>query len=169
MKTHHQILCLINALIASSMVVGGLTLPVLTPTAHALCAAPEEPFGGTWNNVDSRTRGIRRVQISFQCNDVVLCPVGEPCQRPEPSGFYIRPFGSCSPTDCDWGAKYANYSPTRRSLTTSFNQSFAIRNLEARIVRGGSRDGQLMVIWRTRFTDGSGRANYTRTEYFTRR
>jgi hypothetical protein len=26
-----------------------------------------------------------------------------------------------------------------------------------------------MVIWRTRFTDGSGRANYTRTEYFTRR
>lgn len=166
MKTRHW---LMNGLISGLLTVTGLTLPATTPVARALCAAPAEPFQGAWTNVNAGTRGIRRVEINFQCNDVRLCPVGEPCSPPPPSGFYIRPFGACSPTDCDWGAQFANYSTSRRTITANFNPGFAIKTVQASIIRGGGRDGQLMLTHRTRFTDGSRRPNYSMTEYFTRR
>jgi hypothetical protein len=160
---------LMTGLMATVFATGGLTLPATTHVAYALCVAPEQPFEGAWTNVDARTRGIRRVQIDFQCNDVRACPAGEPCPPLSPSGFYIRPFGACSPTDCDWGSQFARYSAVRRTISAQFNPGFSIKTVEASILRGGRRDGQLMLVHRTRFTDVSGRRDYSMTEYFTRR
>lgn len=160
---------LITGFIASLLTAGSGTLPATTPVAQALCAAPSEPFDGNWANVDARTRGIRRVQINFQCNDTRVCPVGQPCPPPPPSGFYMRPFGACSPTDCDWGSQSARYAAPRRVIVAQFNPGFAVKTVEASIIRGGRRDGQLMLTHRTRFTDGSGRRDYSMTEYFSRR
>ncbi len=159
---------LMTGVITSLLAAGTGMLPATTPDAHALCAAPSEPLAGNWVNVDAATRGIRRVQITFQCNDVRRCPVGEPCPPLPPSGFYIRPFGACSPTDCDWGSRFAQYSASHRTITGQFNPGFAIKTVEARIIRRGSRSGQLILTHRTRFTDGSGRRDYSMTEYFVR-
>jgi hypothetical protein len=159
----------IAGLVASFSLIAGLTLPATTPVAHAICIGSTEPFAGTWTNTDSRTRGIRRVEITFQCNDTQVCHVGKPCPPLPPSGFYMRPFGACSPTDCDWGSQFAQYSDARQLLQAEFNPGFAIKTVEASIVRGGRRDGQLMLTHRTRFTDGSGRRDYSLTEYFSRR
>jgi hypothetical protein len=70
------------------------------PVAKAsLCSAP---MTGDWRNIDPSTRAMTRVVVDFTCNDVVLCPVGQPCIR-QPSYYSMNPFGSCWPTDCDWG------------------------------------------------------------------
>ncbi len=159
----------IHSLLGGLLAVSSLTLPTITSEANALCVAPSEPFAGNWFNTDASTRGIRRVSITFQCNDTVVCPAGDPCPPPPPSGFYIRPFGACSPTDCDWGSQFAEYSSSRRTISARFNPGFAIKTVEASIIRGGRRDGQLRLTHRTHFTDGSGRRDYSMTEYYIRR
>ncbi len=143
---------------------GSFTLPNI-PTAEALCAAPQAPnLLGNWRNVDANTRGIRRINIKYLCEDVRRCDAETGQCSPVRVGYYIQPFGACSPRDCDWGDNPATFASG--SLTANINQSFARRNLRARIISSGSRRGQLMLTWRTEFTDGSGRSNYTRVEYF---
>ena len=44
-------------------------------------------FFGRWTNIDHDTSGIAYVIV-----------------KPDPSGAYMRVFGACHPTDCDWGA-----------------------------------------------------------------
>ena len=51
-----------------------LVLPLAHPAA-AQCSVPFEQ--GKWTNIDPATRGITRIEVSFSCNDVVLCRVDE--------------------------------------------------------------------------------------------
>ncbi len=136
--------------------------------AAALCVSPSAPdLLGTWVNIDAATRGMRQIQVAYLCDDVRRCDA-ETGQCSEPRvGYYIRPFGSCSPTDCDWGLQSASLVGVR-SLTSTINQTFATRRVNATLLTRGSRAGQLRVSWRTTFTDGSGRENYHRLEYFTK-
>ena len=151
------------------LAVSGVMLPIKTPIALALCSrSTAQPFEGGWTNVNTGVRAmIRRVQINFECNDTRSCPIDGPCPPLRPSGFYINPFGSCFPSDCDWGLRYA---PTASSgtISTQFNPGFSTREITATIINGGYRNGQLMLTTQTRFTDGSGRPNYSKIEYFNR-
>jgi hypothetical protein len=70
--------------------------------ALALCV--EDPRAGTWTNIDANTPSIKRVNFQQVCNDVILCPVGQPCTQPDNRPI-IQLFGSCIPTLCDWGKK----------------------------------------------------------------
>src|SRR3954451_12611007 len=74
------------------------------PPAHALCAAPA--MEGDWHNIDVNTRSMTRVVVGFNCGDQVLCDTDGHCTGGE-SYFTFRPFGKCSPTDCDWGTRLA--------------------------------------------------------------
>jgi hypothetical protein len=81
----------------------GALFTVLAPaqSAHALCA--EQPMVGNWHNIDSNTRSVTRVDVGFNCGDVVLCDENG-CTGGE-SYFTVHAFGKCHPTDCDWGTR----------------------------------------------------------------
>ena len=76
----------------------------LPRSAFALCTTPFEQ--GSWKNSDSATRGITRIEVSFTCNDQVLCGIDSngnvTCTRPG-APFRVHLWGKCSPSDCDWG------------------------------------------------------------------
>lgn len=70
------------------------------PVAKAsLCSAP---MAGDWHNINPNTNAMTRAVVDFTCNDVVFCPVGQPCTIPQ-SYYSMRMFGQCHPTDCNWG------------------------------------------------------------------
>ncbi|MEJ2559205.1 MAG: CARDB domain-containing protein [Anaerolineae bacterium] len=103
-----------------------------------------QDFIGNWYNVDRDTRGTTRIDIG-QEGDVT----------------FVHGYGSCSPTDCDWGtvAAYASGS----SLIAEYKFSFKVSHLEMTL------EGDRLRVYSThRFTDGTDR-DYDLTEYFYRR
>ncbi|MCG6902184.1 MAG: hypothetical protein LJE68_05830 [Rhodobacter sp.] len=138
------------ALIAAAVL--GLTMSA--HTASAICLA--QPENGNWRNIDSNTRSITRATIRFQCQDQILNG------RPYPPGapWYIHLWGSCSPSDCDWGEV-----PARRLengwIFGRIDQGFARRELWVKM-----SGGRLRVYVRTDFTDPN-RADYNTDNFFT--
>src|SRR2546427_415205 len=50
-----------------------ILLMSLSHSGLAQCVAPFEQ--GSWSNIDPATRGITKIEVSFSCNDQVLCGV----------------------------------------------------------------------------------------------
>lgn len=89
------------AMLATATFVASTAAVVATAApAAALCLAP--PLDGSWENITS-TRSIEAVDFGFECGDVCYNGV---CGR---TGMTIRLWGSCHPTNCDWG--YADLDP----------------------------------------------------------
>ncbi len=125
--------------------------------ALGLTAAPARAaindFTGTWANTDSNTQGTTRIIVTRVTNAVT-----------------VQVFGRCTPSDCDWGTVNAEvYGPgvsdnafaNAEAITAVFKPGYA-ETIVVLIKEGG----QLKAKFLTRFTDGSGRANYVRTETF---
>ncbi len=99
---------------------------------------------GTWVNVDRNTRGITKVIITESVNQ-----------------YEVQAFGSCSPTDCDWGkSALTTYGDnvqdaTHKAGTAQFNPGFAQTLLTVK-----QAGNQINLDGFTRFTDNSGRQNY---------
>ncbi len=109
-------------------------------------------YFGIWRNVDL-DGGITRVDIAKSGNKLM-----------------VHVWGKCHPKDCDWGKVVAYpYSPSvgqnmtgdTQAITaiydTDFSQSILVIRLSGR---------RLEVEVFTRFTDGSGRNNYTKAHSF---
>jgi hypothetical protein len=123
--------------------------------AQALCSTPNEE--GRWINSDPNTRSITRAQVRFQCQDQVHN--GQPYPPGDP--FYVRLFGKCHPTDCEW----AEVGLKRRSngwLRGTIDHGFAFRTIW---VRWYSPDDLRIYIW-TDFRDN--RRDYASDEWFVR-
>lgn len=110
-------------------------------------------YNGEWKNTNTGTRGLVSIKIGVSGSAVT-----------------VQPFGACSPTPCDWGVANAlaystsvstNTTTTTRALTAQFKTGFSETILVAEL--NGST---LEVRTYTRFTDGSGRFNYTSKEKF---
>jgi len=109
-------------------------------------------FQGNWINTNSATTSLVRVVIH---------------------GTEVHPFGKCHPNPCDWGELRAvAYGPSagaavRRSaeaLVATRHTSYS----EVILVIEPARNHDLRVSTFTRFTDNSGRAPFTITEFFRR-
>lgn len=133
---------------------GLLALLVLAVLSPAVFAGLND-FSGDWRNTDSHTRGITRLQIQTS------------------GSIMVHAWGACSPSDCDWGAvpayAYApdvssSISSSARAITAEYTTGFSHTTLV--ITPSGSN--RLTVQSFTRFTDGSGRSNYTNTYQFVR-
>src|SRR5712692_7081098 len=78
-----------------------LLLMSLSHPAFAQCVAPFEQ--GSWSNIDPATRGITKIEVSFSCNDQVLCGVDAngnvTCTTPG-APYHLHLWGKCSPSDC---------------------------------------------------------------------
>lgn len=113
------------------------------------CLTNADQFIGNWTNVDANTRGITRTQISRSGSNLV-----------------VHMWGSCTPTDCDWGTVSTPVTDADdQVLKIRWDQGFAIRTQQLTL---GS-DGRLRVDTFVRYTDNSGRADRRTTEYFRKR
>ena len=114
-----------------------------------------DDFLGTWNNSDTNTRGITKIIVSRAGDDVSM-----------------QVFGSCSPTDCDWGmiaahvmgpGVSADNMANANSVVAVYDQNFADKIIILQPSFGGLQAQAL-----THFKDGSGRSDYSSTDQFIR-
>lgn len=127
---------------------GAIALFVLLCYSSAFAAIGQ--FTGSWQNIDSNTRGVTKLVITENGGKVSL-----------------QAWGKCHPQDCDWGKVPAFlYAPSvssnpmqnGRAISAMFDKGFSQTLL---IVRpSGNR---LRVEVYTHFTDNSGRSDYTST------
>jgi hypothetical protein len=113
-------------------------------------------FAGTWKNIDPETRGVKVVEIVVDGTSVS-----------------VRWWGACRPRDCEVGpaegAAYAtrvedDLSEKAHVLSVVYTTRWSVILLLAR----PDAEGQLVLEYLTRFTDGSGRSNTARKEVFRR-
>lgn len=126
--------------------------------ANALCVLPTE-LGelGRWNNIDPNTRSITKADLNFACGDVILNGVVPY------TGYQIRLFGSCYPTDCDWG--WANITPYGDGwYRTTINHGFATRYVWVKKYVYWGLDYLRIYIW-TDFASSS-RQDYASDGWF---
>jgi hypothetical protein len=108
------------------------------------------PLIGTWKNMNQRADGLLKMVIAQSGSNMT-----------------IECWGACTPTPCNWGGIQAiNYAPnvTGNSAiafsaiyTFGFKQTIVVGRLHE-----GSDAGQLLTVETfDRFTDNSGRSNYS--------
>jgi len=150
------------ALISATAVVATL-LSALVP-AQAAMAGPATPvppppsavLAGTWVNTNHATRSVVDIVVATS-----------------PKGIAVDGFGACSPTPCEFGRIPGtvfgpNVSATAgQSFAAQWNFGFA-RTVLLATYSTPRKVATLIVQEFTTFTDGSGRANYTVTERFTK-
>lgn len=105
---------------------------------------------GRWKNCDQDTGGLVEVVV-----------------KSSKGTLYVNPFGACSPTPCDWGARKG----IAYSESVSSNQAVAFTaifefSFKQTIVTGHLSGGCLIVETYSHFTDGSGRCDYYSRECF---
>ncbi len=132
----------------------GAALALVALGAPNAAFATINDFTGTWANDNASTRGITRIKIKRMGGAIT-----------------VQAWGSCSPSDCDWGAvsatPYAGSASSDAlgdtvSLVATFDQSFGEKALV--LTLEGSK---LVANLYTKFTDGSGRSSYATRETFT--
>ena len=133
-----------------------LVLSKTVAPAEALCVTPPEL--GKWINVDPNTQSLTRVELQFVCQDQILNG------KPYPPGppWYVRVFGKCYPSDCDWGQVGAQRLNSGH-IYAYYDQGFAKRHVWAKM--SDYRPGQLWVYTYTDFTDPN-RADYEVHNWF---
>lgn len=100
-------------------------------------------FLGVWPNVDPNTRAITKIEITADSNV-----------------YTVHMWGSCSPTDCDWGTVTTPLSDADDGMLELFwDQGFATRTQELTL----SSSGDLQLYNFNQYFDDSGRSD--RVEY----
>jgi hypothetical protein len=111
-------------------------------------------FSGSWKNVDRQTRGITHLNV-----------------RTSGASVWVRAWGSCHPSDCEWGEVPATaFAPgidsdpvgNAQKVTAVFETSFS----NTRLTLTPSDDDELEADTQTRFTDNSGRSSYSASYTF---
>ena len=110
-------------------------------------------FLGSWTSTNRDTQGISRLVI-----------------REEEGRLFVRAFGACAPSVCDWGEAAADVfaddpeSTRAYGFSARFDLGFKETSMQAKIEKG-----VLVVATFNRFKDRSGRASYFAREFFFRR
>jgi len=111
-------------------------------------------FAGTWKNTDTNTRGLTTVRV-----------------RTSGESVWVRAWGSCHPTDCDWGEVSGTaYTPgvsadpinDAQKVSAVFETSFS----NTFLTLSPADNDELEADAQTRFTDDSGRSSYSATYTF---
>ncbi|HVK46024.1 MAG TPA: hypothetical protein VM429_14110 [Micropruina sp.] len=156
--THKLVRFLIATVIAMAGVFGAAA--VSAPTASALCSTPA--MQGNWHNINPATRSLTRVNVGFVCDDVRLCDTSGNCTGGQPY-FTLRPFGKCSPTDCDWGTRRAAaMADGWQRATYSYSWSTTYVWVKTYVYSGVT---YLRVYTWTDFTAADGRTDYSTDEW----
>jgi hypothetical protein len=123
--------------------------PTPTDTSTPTLPAPAsiDAFVGTWLNVDPATRSITRVEIRVEGNMV-----------------FVHMWGSCTPTDCDWGETSTFTSDANDGvLDLVWDQGFVVRQQQLQLFDNGAT---LYVATYSVYTDDRSPLNFY--DYFSR-
>ena len=107
----------------------GLIVVLLGGCAPMVVPPVDERYWGTWVNEDPDTGGITRIEIA---------------------PWTVHMWGSCEPTDCDWGE--APYAIHEDELRVVWEQGFVVQVQILEIMPGGWLEVETVSY----FTDGSG-------------
>ena len=104
---------------------------------------------GAWQNENAATTNITHLNISV-----------------DGPAVSVQAFGSCIPTDCDWGFTTANASSfaTTQQIGAFWDQGFATQTMTIKALSAT----RLQVTNFTDFTPADGRTDFTTVEYFQR-
>lgn len=125
--------------------------------AGSLSFADLNQYLANWKNIDANTGGITRIEITKSGNNV-----------------FVHVWGKCHPEDCDWGvvkafpyAENVSQSMINNTQVVSavYNTNFSETVLVIRLLSAN----KLQIEVYTRFTDNSGRNNYTKKYTFSKR
>lgn len=118
---------------------------------------------GKWKNIDPNTRGVTKADISFSIGMIGCTPYSLFCHNY--LIFYAQLWGSCEPTDCDWGKVEAEYDTNGWLRTVSENWCNK-KYVWAKVYTYNSVDFLRIYIW-TDFIDPN-RHDYAQNEWFIR-
>ena len=120
----------------------------------SIAFASLDQFAGRWENIDAKTRGLTRLEISIVDSKVK-----------------VHAYGHCMPSECDLGeVEGIAYAPNVDSKLKESAQAITVsyaRGETIMIVRPIAND-RLQVETFTRFSDKSGRSDFTSTYTFAR-
>jgi len=116
----------------------------LIPACLFAQTAPDA-LTGNWINDNSKTGGITQVIVRIAQNRML-----------------VHAWGSCTPTDCDWGEAEAKLWNGTRLATWDHGFSTVRMQLVPQ------PDGRLLVAYRDEYHDNSGRTGHGAAEFFTR-
>ncbi len=107
---------------------------------------------GTWYNTDKQSRGIVRLELATEGDQLT-----------------VRAYGACTPEPCDWRTVPARiYAASIGSLEgMAFSAHYRFDFVEV-ILAAYTKQGILVLDTLNTFTDGSPRANYFTREFFHR-
>lgn len=136
---------------------------VATPgTAGALCV--ENPIEGDWHNIDADTRAMTRVVVET-CQPVTTCR-GDICTTVFDSGTFVSPYGSCHPTDCEWGRELGE---RMADGWVRVRYDFGFKRSDVWVKTYEYWGLTYLRVWvNNDFTAADGRADYTTDEWFLR-
>ncbi|MGH9898532.1 MAG: hypothetical protein ACRD4L_06755 [Pyrinomonadaceae bacterium] len=107
-------------------------------------------FVGSWMTANSKTRGIVRINVTTDDDELK-----------------VHAFGACSPSPCDWGQTsgtvFSDGINSTKGLAFSavYDFGFMETHLQAKV-----KKGVLVVASFNKFKDDSGRSNYFSREFF---
>lgn len=143
----------------SALAVSAAALLAQTDRAAASCVTPDIE-SGRYVNVDPNTRSITTAELTFVCGaryvdngdgTGAVIHGGDPHWR-------VRLWGSCHPTDCDWG-ETRGASPVSGRITASYDQGFARRAISIAEISGD----RIRLVVSSDYTDD--RESRSWTEY----
>jgi hypothetical protein len=102
-------------------------------------------LSGAWHDLDRLNPAITRIEVGVAQGRIV-----------------VHAWGSCVPTDCDWGEASTDLSDaTDGALSVTWSTGFSTVAQQYRLLQ----DGRLEITSHTHFTDASGRVDYDAVEY----
>ncbi len=158
---HKLVRLLIAAVIAMAGAIGATT--VSASTAAALCLTPA--MQGNWRNISPANASLTKVNVVFVCDDVRLCDQNGNCTGGQ-SYFTLRPYGRCTPTDCDWGTRRAT-AMTDGWQRATYTHSWSTKYVWVKTYVYSGVTYLRVYTW-TDFTAADGRTDYSTDEWMLR-
>jgi len=129
----------------------GLLLMLAAMLTLVSCQDCEEIVGitdldGTWVNKDEDTGGTTRLIVSD-------------------NNQTIHGFGSCTPTDCDWGETSINAGDAQSDYIAVYSYTWKTATFR---ITYNQEDDELLVVSFHDYTEQDGRTDREATEYFER-
>lgn len=106
---------------------------------------PSDRLTGNWINDNLETRGTTQVVV-----------------RQDNGRTLVHVWGSCRPSDCDWGEAAAD--TWNGLLMVNFDHGFSMVRMQLVPLP----DGRLLMAYRSEYRDGSGRLDKGNAEFFSR-
>jgi hypothetical protein len=123
-------------------------------TTLVIQAPPSPTFEGIWSNQDPETRGITTIAIR-----------SEEAINADRKTLVVHMWGSCTPSDCDWGEQTASVADASDGMfELTWAPGYKIETQQLSLLS----DGRLRVAGHVHFIDNSGRPDMDYTYFFVR-